>query len=134
MKEYTNPTVLEILRQRDRYKASAKLEAKHQELSALAVSKPKDNPNGSNLAIDARKARKQISTVSYDSRDKSVVAKQWVAKPAKAMAEPTATIKTHGKTDRDTCSYYRNKNGDNLPREVEHAPSFKGKASKSRIK
>lgn len=113
-----NSKAAKILAERKRYKHSAEHERKQQELSNLAVSKPSDNPNGSNLALDARKARKAQHTVNYDKRPRAVVPREWLAKPATALAEPKGRIKTHGRTDRDINSYFRNKNGDNLPKET----------------
>lgn len=109
----------ELNRQKARYKASARLEDMHQTLSRMAVSKASEDEQGQNVALDARKRRKALSTTDYDKQDRAKHNKPYrpVVRPFRAHAEkPDTRIRTHGKTDRDTCSYFRNKNGDLLPR------------------
>lgn len=119
-KTYTNPKAIALLKARSRYKASAKLEALHQNLSNQSVSKASDDSAGFNVAVDARKAMKRLATHDYEKQDRAKHNKPYrpEVRPFRAHAEkPDTRIRTHGKTDRDTCSYYRNKHGDNMPKE-----------------
>ena len=105
--------------QRQRYKASAKLETLHQTLSAMSVSKASDDSAGFNTSVDARKAKKRLSTHDYEKQDRAKHNKAYRpnVRPFRAHAEkPDTRIRTHGKTDRDTCSYFRNKASDLLPK------------------
>ena len=110
----------ELQRQKARYKSSARLEGMHQSLSNMAVSKASEDSAGMNVAPDARKRRKALSTTDYDKQDRAKHNRPYrpSVRPFRAHAEkPDRRIRTHGKTDRDTCSYFRNKSGDNLPKE-----------------
>lgn len=110
----------ELQRQKARYKTSARLEDMHQTLSNMAVSKASDDEQGQNVALDARKRRKALSTTDYDKQDRAKHNRPYrpSVRPFRAHSEkPDTRIRTHGKTDRDTCSYFKNKNGDNLPKE-----------------
>ena len=85
----------------------------------MAVSKASDDSQGMNVALDARKRRKALLTTDYDKQDRAKHNKPYIpsVRPFRAHSEkPDTRIRTHGKTDRDTCSYFRNKNGDNLPK------------------
>lgn len=111
----------EILAQRKRYKTSNRLETLHRTLSSQSVSKASEDSAGFNVAVDARKAKKKLSVIDVEKQDRAKHNKPYrpVVRPFRAHAEkPDTRIRTHGKTDRDTCSYYRNKNGDNLPKPI----------------
>lgn len=79
-----------------------KEEALRIELGNTAYSKPSEHDTGFNYGIDARKARKQMKppAAHYD-------------KPSD-FGTKTATFGS--KTDAGINSYFRNKRGDNLPR------------------
>lgn len=105
--------------QHQRYKASAKLESMHQTLSSMAVSKASKDVSGFNTSMDARKAKKRLATHDYDKQDRAKHNKPYRPSVRKFRAHqerPDTRIRTHGKTDRDTCAYYRNKHGDNMPK------------------
>ena len=113
-------TASEILAQRKRYKASNKLETLHRTLSSQSVSKASEDSAGFNVAVDARKAKKKLSVLDTEKQDRAKHNKPYRpnVRPFRAHQEkPDTRIRTHGKTDRDTCSYFRNKNGDNMPKE-----------------
>lgn len=114
-------TAQELIAQRKRYKASNKLETLHRSLSSQSVSKASEDSAGFNVAVDARKAMKRLAVLDLDKQDRAQHNKPYRpnVRPFRAHSEkPDTRIRTHGKTDRDTCSYYRNKNGDNLPKDV----------------
>lgn len=77
-------------------------EARRINLGDTAYSKPSEHATGFNYGIDARKARKQ---------DKPAAAKY---KKESDFGTRTATYGS--KTDAGINSYFRNKRGDNLPR------------------
>lgn len=115
----TNSKAAAILAQRARYKASNKLETLQRELSAMSVSKPSEDSAGFNTAVDARKAKKRLSTHDYEKQDRAKhnTAYRPNVRPFRSHEEkPDTRIRTHGKTDRDTCTYYRNKASDQLPK------------------
>lgn len=116
-----NDIAKRIKAERSRYKASNKLESKYRELSAQSVSKPSDDSTGFNLAIDARKAMKKLATHDYEKQDRAKhnTPYQPNVRPFRSHGDkPDTRIRTHGRTDRDICSYYRNKHGDNMPKET----------------
>lgn len=113
-------TAQEILAQRKRYKASNKLETLHRTLSSQSVSKASEDSAGFNVAVDARKAKKKLAVIDTEKQDRAKHNKPYrpTVRPFRAHQEkPDTRIRTHGKTDRDTCSYFRNKHGDNMPKE-----------------
>lgn len=110
-----------ILAERRRYKASNKLESLQRSLSDMSVSKASDDSAGFNTSVDARKAKKRLATHDYEKQDRAKHNKPYrpTVRPFRAHDEkPDTRIRTHGKTDRDTCSYFRNKHGDNMPKET----------------
>lgn len=116
-----NKTAERILAERKRYKASNKLESLQRSLSEMAVSKASDDSAGFNTSVDARKAKKRLATHDYEKQDRAKHNKPYRpnVRPFRAHAEkPDTRIRTHGKTDRDTCSYYRSKGGDLLPKPI----------------
>lgn len=81
---------------------NATKEARRLELGDMAYSKPSDHDTGFNYGIDARKARKQnLMPANKVKKDSDFGSK-------------TATWGS--KTDATINSYYRNKRGDNMPR------------------
>lgn len=116
-----NKTAELILAQRKRYKASNKLESLHRSLSAMSVGKASDDSAGFNTSVDARKAKKRLATHDYEKQDRAKHNKPYRpnVRPFRAHDEkPDTRIRTHGKTDRDTCAYFRNKGGDLLPKPI----------------
>lgn len=92
-------------KQLSRYGASARNEKKAQELSSM------NN-------VDSRREQKRLRERNYD---KKVTKPGTVWKPSKAKAKPmkegdSYTCRPKGKDDRSVNSYFRSKNGDNLPR------------------
>lgn len=116
-----NKTAERIIAERKRYKASNKLESLQRSLSEMAVSKASDDSAGFNTSVDARKAKKRLATHDYEKQDRAKHNKPYRpnVRPFRAHDEkPDTRIRTHGKTDRDTCSYFRNKGGDLLPKPI----------------
>lgn len=81
---------------------NARKEQRRIELGDLAYSKPSDHASGMNYGVDARKARKQLLTPANKVKKES------------DFGTRTATFGS--KTDAGINSYYRNKRGDNMPR------------------
>lgn len=81
---------------------NATKEARRLKLGDLAYSKPSDHDTGMNYGIDARKARKQNLTPANKVKKDS------------DFGSRTATFGS--KTDQTINSYYRNKRGDNMPK------------------
>lgn len=116
-----NTTAERIIAERKRYKASNKLESLQRSLSEMAVSKASEDSAGFNTALDARRAKKRLATHDYEKQDRAKHNTPYRpnVRPFRAHAEkPDTRIRTHGKTDRDTCSYYRSKSGDLLPKPI----------------
>lgn len=116
-----NKTAERIIAERKRYKASNKLESLQRSLSEMSVSKASDDSAGFNTSVDARKAKKRLATHDYEKQDRAKHNKPYRpnVRPFRAHDEkPDTRIRTHGKTDRDTCSYFRNKGGDLLPKPI----------------
>lgn len=79
-------------------------EARRLELGELAYSKPSEHATGMNYGIDARKQRK--------------VDKPAANKYSKPSDFGTRTATWGSKTDASVNSYFRNKRGDNMPRDI----------------
>lgn len=105
---YTKPekSAAEKLASLRKYKArgtrNAIDEAQRLELGNLAYSKPSDHATGMNYGMDARKARKQRLTPANKVKKESDFG--------------TRTATWGSKTDQTINSYYRNKRGDNMPK------------------
>lgn len=81
---------------------NARKEQRRIQLGDLAYSKPSDHATGMNYGVDARKARKQnLMPANKVKKDSD-------------FGSRTATWGS--KTDATINSYYRNKRGDNMPR------------------
>ncbi|QYW05813.1 hypothetical protein [Vibrio phage vB_VpaP_G1] len=88
-----------------RYSVSSRIEKKAQELASL------NN-------VDSRREQKRLRERNYDRKvTKPGTVYRPSTKPHKAMKEGDSySCRAKGKDDRSINSYFRSKNGDNLPR------------------